>query len=331
MTRHHMDPNDLARFLDRSMSEDEHGRAVAHLSASDEDAEVLADAAYLLRELEAADPVVADATASEPVKEDDRNTGTDAKVVPFRPPSTRAPRRVSRQWLALAAVLAGVLLVPFALSRRGGDLGSPGDYAALLSNREAGVSAEWLEDRPWSTSTTRGGPGDSATDNARAVELGVLHVDLEVAVAARQADQMQLLGERLRILLEDVSGSGGAVQLYREIGRDPDRPVAQQAELLRQAEETVAVFLQDDVHYALGAWAEAARLAARSRDTAFFAARPSQEALDRFSKAGELAPPAREAAQQVRAQLEAGGAPDWTLLMQKLGTLLVTAHQPVIE
>src|SRR5687768_3625524 len=100
------------------MPEEERGSTVAHLSGSDADAGLLADAAYLLRELEAEEGVVVidDDDAAGHAHADDVDTGTDPKVVPLRPPSTRRtrPRRLPARWMALAAMVAGVLLVPLA-------------------------------------------------------------------------------------------------------------------------------------------------------------------------------------------------------------------------
>ena len=69
----------------RTLSEEEHARALAHLSASDEDAELLADAAFMLRELEAEDgaPVVA--------TDDAADDGADAVADPDPPVAPPAP------------------------------------------------------------------------------------------------------------------------------------------------------------------------------------------------------------------------------------------------
>lgn len=343
MSQSHMDKNDLARFLDGGLSEEEHASAVARLSASDEDAELLADAAAVLRDLEAesvALPVHAGAAAPRvdqaamgeqarhdhlvgvvdvgqaddhadavPRRADDRDTSSDPKVVPLRPPSTeRTRRRLPTRWLALAAMVAGVMLVPLALSRSGGGPGHPGQYAALLANREAGLPADWTS--PWSV--TRGG-GTPVVDNARAAQLGALHVDLELAVAARQAEQTTLLAARIEALLADVPAAGLVASTYREIGTRAGQPPATLAELLEDGRENVAMFVDED-HFALGAWAEAARLAAASRDAEFFAARASRKALGRLVGSEGIAPSAREPAERIRRAIPEEGTPDWSVI-----------------
>lgn len=337
MTQPRMDDNDKARFLEATMPEEERARAVAHLSASDEDAEDVGDAAYLLRELEAEQGVLVDDADQETdvvladVRVEPKTVvdGDEAKVIPLRPPSTqRARRRVPAQWLALAAVLAGVLLVPLALSRSGSrGIGEPSQFTAQLANPGAGLSPDW--GHPWSG--TRGGSAGSEIDNSVAVEIGALHVDLEVAVAARQVEQTKWISARIPTFLEDIPGSGGLEQIYKQIGSNAGKPAEEQAQLLREAEETVAEFLQHDIHFTLGAWAEAARLAAANGDTAFFAAKRSRDALARFTRSGDVAPPTRAAAQEVQAQLERAGRLDWPLLTEKLNALLVAAEQPMID
>ncbi|HEY0019449.1 MAG TPA: hypothetical protein VGC13_24320 [Longimicrobium sp.] len=310
-----MDKNDLARFLDGGLPEEEHASAVAHLSASDEDAELLADAAAVLRDLEAEDGSVIAPRADDV---DDADPDAETKIIPLRPPSTeRTRRRLPTRWLALAAMVAGVVLVPLALSRSGGGPGNPGQYAGLLANREAGLPPDWGNQSPWPV--TRGG-GTPVVDNARAAQLGALHVDLELAAAARQAEQTLLLAARIEAMLADVPAAGLVASTYREIGTRAGQPPQALAELLEDGRENVAMFVDED-HFALGAWAEAARLAAASRDAEFFAARASRKMLDR---AGEMSldPEAASAVDAIRAAARRDGQPDWAVLEAQTKLLL---------
>lgn len=310
-----MDKNDLARFLDGGLSEEERASAVAHLSASDADAELLADAAAVLRELEAEDGIVIAPRADDA---DDADPDAETKIIPLRPPSTeRTRRRLPTRWLALAAMVAGVVLVPLALSRSGGGPGNPGQYAALLANREAGLPAGWLNQPPWPV--TRGG-GTPVVDNARAAQLGALHVELELAVAARQKEETELLAGRIEALLADVPAAGLVAPTYDEIGTRAGKPPAALAKLLEDGRENMAMFVDED-HFALGAWAEAARLAAASRDAEFFAARASRKMLDR---AGEMSldPEALGAVEAIRTASQRDGQPDWAVLEAQSKQLL---------
>lgn len=332
MNRPHMDENDLARFLDGALSEEQRASAVAHLSDSEPDAELLADAAYLLRELGAqkAAPAEKDAEARH-LPTNEKDTGSNPKVVELRPPSTtRArPRRVPARWLALAAVLAGVLLTPLALSRFGsrGPAG-PGDYAALLSHPGAGLPEGWLENPAWSV--TRGGPGgdpSTETDEGVAARIGALSVELELAVASRNAEQADLLCGRIEGLWSNVRAGGPFPIDCGRIVAEAGQPAAEDTPALRQGGESLAQTFLYNPHFALGAWAEAARLAAARRDAGFFEAKRSRRALDGFAQSDDLAQPAREAAQQVRAQLRSNGPANWPALRTALDRLLVAAHE----
>lgn len=319
-----MDNNDMARLLDSRMSKEEHGRALAHLAASDEDAEKLGDAAYILRELEAEDGVVfvdeADDADAELRPADDAETGRDPEVVPLRPPSTRRTwRRAPARWLALAAVLAGVVLVPLALSRSGSR--GPGDYASLLASRDAGFpTPDWADRERWSVN--RGGEAVAA-DRALATRLGALQVDLEVAAAAGQADETRLLSLQIAERLNDIPGSGPVAAAYRDIGARAGQPAETLAAPLAEARESLATFMDED-HFSLGAWAEAASIAVQRRDAAFFHARASRKMLDRAASLPWLGDEGRVTVEAIRAAAQAD-PPDWTALEKQTGTLLRSA------
>lgn len=318
MTQPQMDENDLARFLDGRMPDEERSSAVAHLSESDLDAELLADAAYLLRDLEGEGGVVVDNTprAAHPHL-DETDTGHDSRVVPLRPPSTaRTWRRGPVRWLALAAVLAGV--VPVALSRSRGPDG-PGEFAVLLANRSAGVPAGWTGSRPWGT--TRGA-GDVAEENALAARIGALNVDLDLAIAARQSELTDTLAGDIAYRLENASWTGPALIAgnYREIAERAGGPPAELAALLEEARERLPDVFDAD-HLNLGAWAEAARIAAASRDEAFFQARASRKMMDRAASLESLDEGARATVDVIRTEARAD-QPDWTVLATQTGALL---------
>jgi hypothetical protein len=312
VTQSNMDLNDLSRFADGRMPPSERESAIAHFAESDGDAELLGDVAYMLRDLEGQEGVVIDP----PADADDAET----KVIPLRPPSTARTRpRLPARWLAMAAMVAGVLLVPLALSRSGGGPGDPGQYAALLERREAGLPADWMDIPRWPV--TRGGGGDPMIDNARAARLGALQVDLELAVAARQADETRLLAAQIENMLGDVAAGGAVASTYRDIGAQAGEPPEAVAELLEEGRESVAMFVDED-HFALGAWTEAARIAVRQQDEAFFRARASRKMLDRAASLPSLDEEARSAVEAIRAALPREGQPDWTRLQTDTDQLL---------
>ena len=332
-----MDLNDVARFIDRGMDEPERERAVAGFSASHADAELLADAGWMLRDLEAEDGivhavladgeeaadgvVVADAEDASPAGGGTGATHSDPGVIPLRPPSTERarPRRVPVRWLALAAMLAGVLLVPLALFRSGGRGEAGGDYAALLANRQAGLSAGWTDDRPWSLK--RGGGG--FIEDALAARLGALNTDLALAVAGGQAEQTGLLARQIEAMVgdSDIPASGIAAAPYRQIAARAGEPAAALAPLLAQGRGNIASVVEGDA-FALGAWTEAARIAASQRDAGFFRARESRRMLDRAADLDSLDDPTRAGVDALRAASRADGEPDWAALGRAADQLL---------
>lgn len=324
MTRQ-QDLEELAALAEGMLSGPDRERVVERIDASDELADVYADAAAALRELEAEDGIrVADEDgAGEPEGTDaaDAEPAAGTPVTPLRPPSTarRGWRSAPARWMALAAVLAGVLLVPLALSRRGGDPGDPGRLVALLEHRGTGLPADY-DRRPWSV--TRGA-GDPLTDEARAARLGALLVDLELAVAGRQVEQTRLLAMQVRAHLEDVPAAGPIAAVYADVerraGEDPEALTG----LLREGRSSVAAMLPEE-HFALGAWAEAARMAAARRDAEFFASSASRRALDRAIESPALDADARAAAERLRARTERARAatPDWPALAAGIDELL---------
>jgi hypothetical protein len=313
-----MENNDLARLLDRRLSTEERGSALAHLAESDDD-EVLGDAAYLLREAEAEGLVLA--PAGDEVRHspaDETETGRDPKVVPLRPPSTtsRTWRRAPTRWLALAAVLAGVLLVPLALSRSGSR--GPGDFAALLASRDAGLpSTDWVDTPPWNVTRGEGAP---AADLPRSAKLGALQVDLEVAAGAGQAEQTRRVSGRMISLLDDVAGSGALAAAYRDIDARAAEPAETLMPSVAEARESLALFV-DENHFNLGAWAEAARIAAQRQDAAFFHARASKKMLDRAASLPSLDDETRRTVGTIQAAAQADKL-NWAVLTEQADELL---------
>ncbi|HEU0076411.1 MAG TPA: hypothetical protein VFQ76_02105 [Longimicrobiaceae bacterium] len=312
MTEPRLDPERLAALLDRRLPEREHADAVAQVAASEADQEVLADAAAVLAELEGED-------------EGPRETGG---VTPLRPSGSVSRRLRPGPWgLAAAAVLATLVVGPALLSRRGGPEGDPARLAMLLEKSDSGLPEGWTEQRPWRT--TRGG-GASLAPDARAVRLGVLLVDLEMAVRARQREPTARLAGQVELLLDDAGGLGAASDSYRAIrdaaGARPDSL----RELLETAREGLADLVEADLvpeaPLRLGSWAEAARLAAVRGDREFFTGREARRALERAAEAPFLEQDrtAAVAMAQVRSAA-ADGAPDLASLRRHLEELLRAA------
>jgi hypothetical protein len=123
-------------------------------------------------------------------------------------------------------------------------------------------------------------------------------VDLSVAVQARDEAATRVLASQLAGRYDPRGGSGGPLRrIVAGAGGDPERL----RPLIGEATERIALRLDEEA-LRLGAWTEAAGLAAARRDAGFFRDR---EALDRTEWLATADPPAHAAVQRVRSLLSA--------------------------
>jgi hypothetical protein len=296
-----MEPERLAALLDGRLGDAERDALLAQLAVDDEDLALFAEAAAIQRELEEADEVAA-----------------VPGVLPLRP-AARPARRVDRRWMAAAAVLAGVTLLPLTwrASQGGGAVREPSHAVALLENPSAGLPADF-DNRPWSR--TRG-EGEVVTEEGRPARVGAYMVNLELAIRAGDADNTRLMAQRIAGLLTDANAAGtyAAHSLDPIIAR-PNAPAAALLPALEQASDGAADVLGAD-RYALGAWAEAARLAVARRDAAFFQEGRTRTTLE---SAGALLGDDEQARNAITTVRRASGsdAPDWAGLKKGTNSLL---------
>jgi hypothetical protein len=319
VTRSDID-NDLARLLGPDAIPDEERSSIkARLLADDEAMSQFADATAVLRELEAEDGivVVGETAHDEPPRVGDADPAHDPKVVPLPPPSTRrAWRRPPARWLALAAVFVGALLV---LPPRFGGRDSSGDFAASFTDPQAGVPPDWV--LPYGTR----GEGNAAADNALAAHFGALHMQLELAVAARQQDTTQRsetvdISRRIAVMLDGVTAGGTVSPIYHAIAARDSLSQDSVLHLLAEGRKYLPPFVGKD-YFALGAWAEAARIAAHRQDAAFFRTRASRRMLDRAASGPSPEDATRASVEKIRAAL-APDEPDWMALRSETDQLL---------
>lgn len=310
----------LAALHDRELAErddadDAESEAVRQelASADDDVLAAYADAVAIAREHREED----DAAGTVPGAAKSEPTVPGATpVTPLRPPErARGWRRPPARWLALAAVLAAVALVPF-LRRAGSSPADAGRYAVLLESRDAGVPPE-MREHP--LDGTRG-EGNVYADTALAARLGILLLDLELAARARDGEHTARLAAAVARRLEGVPGSAPVAAVYREIERNAGGPPEELEELLKDGREGVGSFFDEGL-VELGSWNQAARLAAFRRDAGFFASRETRTVLEGLDSPS-LAPPVRAAAARVRAALPAGGEPRWPALAPALDELM---------
>ena len=287
------DDERLAALLDGTLNDRERQELLAELAASGDDYEVFVNMGDLVQEMEAADAA--------------RGGGADG-AIPFHPrPRWRAPAA----WVALAAAVAGVALaVSFAGRRSAGD--DPVRLAALLAHAEGGVPEGWVPLR----SSSRGG-GQGAATPGQAASAGALLVDLAVEVQAGDSAGVRELAERVHARFDRQGGPSGP---FRRIAARAGAPADSLSPLLAEGTKRLEGRLRRD-HLRLGAWVEAARLAAHGRDTAFFEARETRAMLRSAERLTRDDAAARHPLAQVRAALPAGGPPRWEALGAGLDAL----------
>jgi hypothetical protein len=303
----------MAAFLDGRMDARRREEMLIHLAENDEDREVAVGAAAILRQLEEED------AAAAAVAEVRRNR--DAPVIPLesrRPaPAREAPRRRSIlvPLMALAAVLAAIALVTGrALTGRGSVADEPVRLAARLEHGAEGLPAGWTERRPWASARGEdtGGAASPAERAASSARAGAMLVDLSVAVQARDEAATRVLASQLAGRYDSRGGSGPLRRIVAGAGGDPERL----RPLIGEATERIAGRLDEEA-LRLGAWTEAAGLAAARRDAGFFRDR---EALGRTEWLATADPPAHAAVQRVRSLLSAE-PPRWDALAPAIDAL----------
>jgi hypothetical protein len=298
------DDERVAALLDGKLDERQRQEVLALLVKSGEDYDVFADTAAVLRELEAQDASAAAPAGSAPAR-------VPAAVLPptLRP---RAPRwgRATR-WGGLAAGVVVIALGATFSARQGVPAAAdPVRLAARLGNPGQGLPPGW---QPLGSSSR--GDTQSQERHARAVRAGALLVDLAVAVRAGDASNTRLLSDRIRSRYDRGAGPGSP---FRQLSRRAGAPADSLQPLLSRATERLSESLGRD-YLRLGAWTEAARLAARAQDQEFFR---EADAVPRA--AGRLTarnPAAAQALERVQTALPRDGPPRWEALRPALDSL----------
>jgi hypothetical protein len=289
-----VDAEKLAALLDGRLSERERAAVLAQLAGSPELRETYADAIAALG---------AAATAGSP-------------VVPIESRVRRRRWAPIAAWVGLAAVLAGVVLLPAVRGRlRPSGPGAPGDFVELLREPGAPLPAGW--DTPaWSS--TRG-PSDPLTPEARAARIGARLVDLEVAIAARDSAAGRIAQE-LVFLLEGAPAGAPVAAMFREVAGQVGAPSAELMRKLDQA-SAAATDLAGAELVRLGAWAEAARIAAGKGDAAFFQSSEYVQTLKHAASAAALPGAAQSLANDLKDEVSKPST-DFPRIGEILGRLL---------
>lgn len=285
----------LAAFLEGRVQGGQREDMLAHLAAADDDYDVFAGTARVLRALE---------------EEDAR-----ARRRPVLPSMGRGGWRAPelRQVVAVTGTVVLFLGLGWALRGRSPSMMQDPFQLAMRADPAArGLPADWRLPAP---SGSARGRSSGAERDARAVNAGAMLVQLAVSVRARDTAQTRALAERLSGQL-DPGASGTPLQ---RIYDHPGAPTDSLAALLAQATARLADRRKP---LELGAWLEAARLAANGRNSAFFQDGASAGMLGRAERVARGDQAALAAVAEVRAALPAGSAPPWDTLESGLGKLL---------
>ena len=290
-----LDPETLAALLDGRLDDASRAALLARLADDDEARAVLADAAAVLGELEG---VSGEAEGVKP---------RPAALEPVRLPSVRA--RWPRRWLAAAAVLVAVALVPAVWLARGGGAADPVGRSVAMLDGNGALPPGWA-DAPWPATRSAVGP---LTEESRAGRLGVRLAQLELALAVGDPAGPALAGE-IAVLLDGVPAAGPVADRYRQIAGEGGASEA----ALREGRRAVAGVV-DRAPLELGAWAAAARVAAGRGDAGFFRHRG---VLERAAADESLSPRVRAEVERVLGSVEAGVEGRWGQLAGELARLV---------
>jgi hypothetical protein len=277
------DPEEIAAFLDGTLSAARRRRLTRHLAGCERCYEVFAGAADFLED--SAEPAVLPAEPRRPFEPASGSREPGSRGRRAAPARYRGWRWSAAAALAaLLAVAAGLQLVRW----RDRQLLSTETYARYVAG-----SALAADPFPWGR-TLRGGagePGDALIDRT-SFKLGVRLLDLRAALAAGDP---KIAGDALRRLgpvLRDVDLVPPEIpKAYQEMagklhaGAPPGSLLADAASRERQIFKDGGVI---EPHYvALGSWTEACRLSGEARQPGLFRDSATRRLLDKVVEPGE--------------------------------------------
>lgn len=325
-----LDDERIAALVDRTLPADVEAAARAHLADCAACCALFVAVLRGQQELERDADETPDAPAAEaqptsapeaPSDTRDGNASAEgAKPLPFvRPQRLRRP--TPGVWLPWAAALAlslgGAGSYWQSTRPRAVDLA---DLVAPLSTNATAIGHLWEGD------VRRGGGATDALER-ESFRFGVLSVDLRLSLAARDVPRsrlrLQLAAQQLEgleLMTEDAAFFRGAAERATE----PAAFDGIQAEVERRLPSVRERF--DPVFLSFGHWAEAARLAAAARDTAFFAIPAHRRVPAWVRKAGgpRLLPELGTELAAIESQWPGAksGNADWPALEARLAALL---------
>jgi hypothetical protein len=289
------DDERLAALLEGRVQGDQREDMLARLAAADDDYQVFAGTAGVLRALEEED-----ARARPPVRVPSMGRGG------WRAPSLRTTMVVTGTMVLLLALgLVWKGRTP-SLAR------TPQQLALAAYPSSRGLAGEWRAPSP---SGGVRGAGTSTERNARAVYNGALLVDLSIAIRTRDTTRTRELARQLHARVDRGVDSTALHRIFEKPGAPADS-------LNTLLDRAMAGVKDPREPLELGAWLEAARLAASQRNADFFTDGSGEDMLRRAKKLARGDRAALAALAEVREELPAGGATRWGALGGGLATLL---------
>lgn len=291
-----IDATQLAALVDGRLSPSERAALLDQLDRSDDALDVLVDAAAVSAELSSTPSV--------------QSLGQSA------------PRR-RRGWvlagLAAAAVIAGILVAPRAASllRNANANANSTEFLAGVAVPSA-VVAMAMDTRPWSE--VRG--GTLPEERTQAIRAGATLADLGLALQSKGDSAIRVAAIRramddLIAVLDGASAGSASAQTFRAMRNESFE--AMSAQFAAARDEAIAI---DPDYVTLGAWAEAARLAALAHNGSFFAKRQTIPLLEQAAAYPELDATGQGMLRRIRQLLPPTDAMGWTRLAATLRELL---------
>ena len=362
MVKEPIDAEEVGALLDGTADEERRNALLARLATADEDYELFADTAAVLREIEeeavapalggieeTATPIALEAgeapsldvpvapeieAVATPAAGAGRRPETTADVIPLRPRRPSVWTRPATRWLAAAAVVATVA-VPVIRARpdRGRD---PARLTVLALNGER-PPAGWDVDSLRAWPILRGG-GDAPRGipvAGASAKVGTLHTDLEAVARApdpRDTAAVRRFADDAEKTLKDIdqTTADGVATQYHLVATSAAAPRPQLLSTLRTARKQAVEAIDPD-YFEAGAWAEAARLAVLRHKESFFRARESAGALERAASLPRLSEEGKHALEQLTAIQRGGEIQDWNAVGDVLHSFqqeLVRAQDP---
>lgn len=355
MVREPVDAEKIGAVLDGTAGQ-ERDALLARLAADEDDYDVFADTAAVLREIEeeaesvapestdVTPEITAEAERTVPITEvpaapaaykpsfaEDARAPVEAPagptetaraseaggVIPLRPRRSVWTSPATR-WLAAAAVLVAVA-VPILRLRDGDAWRNPRVMGTLAMNGDP-LPAKPLS-RPWITVR---GPSESGEPlRASSAKLGTLHTDLEVAANARGPRNVATVDSLAASAVQTARSirqfsSDQVIPAYEKVRARAGAPPSQLLSTLNTARKQAETHLDPD-YFALGAWTEAARFAASRRNAKFFSPQDTRRPLERAEALEGLSDEARSAVRAIRSAVgQPEGIRDWDALSDHL-------------